>query len=179
MDYSTMASWFVFFCVFIAVALYATRRQWESYARSNFPIYNRLVPISSRLRGRASAGYLPGNSATGDLPHASLLPISADSSSLRSTRFSTSSSGLTGSTTFQDDLESGLSSDNFSLSSNIGSGDIRSGLEEDSKLEVQNIMHEQNVGFDEARAIYTTRVLERNNIGSDGLPRDPRAVFFS
>ncbi|KAK7207145.1 hypothetical protein BZA70DRAFT_270590 [Myxozyma melibiosi] len=177
-DYTTTASWALFFCLFVATAVYATRRRWEPTVRASFPLYNSIFPVRTNILGLAGAGYLPGNSATGALPRSHLLPISDTAShSTASTRLSTSSGGANSS--FQSDLESGLSSEMFNLSDNAREGDSRGGLAEDSKLEIQNIMRECHVGFDEARAMYTARVLERNNIGADGLPRDPRAVFFS
>lgn len=190
-DYFSRTSWAVFFILFIVTAIYATRRRWgtslssslsmqtthtsaaEPLLRTNLPLYNRLFPAETNMLGRAGAGYLPGNATTGALPRSHLLPIDSRSSAPSSTRLSASSSNAT----FQSDLESGLSSEMFDLNENAS--DSRGGLAEDSKLEIQNIMREQHIGFDEARAMYTARVLEQNNIDADGLPRDPRAVFFS
>ncbi|KAK9376126.1 uncharacterized protein V1513DRAFT_463212 [Lipomyces chichibuensis] len=169
MDYISTASWFMFLVVFIVMGLYATRKRWELLAREHIPIYNRLVPLTTHLRGRAGAGYLPGNATTGVLPLGTLLPISNQPPS--------SVSQAPG--TFQQDAASGLTSDTFDLRSNVANGDGRGGLSDDSKAEVQAIMREMHVGFDEARALYTRRVMERNGIGADGRPRDPRAVFFS
>ncbi|KAF8532981.1 hypothetical protein BDD12DRAFT_867623 [Trichophaea hybrida] len=81
--------------------------------------------------------------------------------------------------TFQDDLDAGLSSDSFSLAGNIESGDSRSGLDIASKKEVLNIMKRRGVNFDEARRIFTEQKFAKNGIGADGRPNDPRAVFFS
>jgi len=35
------------------------------------------------------------------------------------------------------------------------------------------------MGFDEARRVYMERMLEREGIGRDGRPRDPKFVSFS
>lgn len=40
-------------------------------------------------------------------------------------------------------------------------------------------MKKRKVGFDEARRIYTEGRFAKNNIGPDGLPRDPKFVSFS
>ncbi|KAK9450031.1 uncharacterized protein V1518DRAFT_243858 [Limtongia smithiae] len=166
-DYVTLATWAMFFSVFVVTALYATRKRWESFARSHISLYNYLVPMPTRMRGRAGAGYMPGNAQTGALPMPSSFPLA-----------STMPSQNTGGG-FQEDLESGLSSETFDLGMNVAAGDTRRGLADDSKLEIQRIMRESHVGFDEARVLYTARALERNGIGADGRPRDPRAVFFS
>lgn len=76
---------------------------------------------------------------------------------------------------FQEDLEAGLHSDNFSLSSNIADGDPRT-LQEEAKATITQIMESEGLSFDEARLAYTQRELERNNVDSTGLPRDPRLV---
>ncbi|KAI4281144.1 MAG: hypothetical protein L6R35_005722, partial [Caloplaca aegaea] len=80
---------------------------------------------------------------------------------------------------FSSDLESGLSSSHFDLSTNIETGDSRQGLDQRGKVEVQSIMKSREVGFDEARRIYTERTFAINNIGADGRPRDPKFVSFS
>ncbi|KAA8911105.1 hypothetical protein FN846DRAFT_897758 [Sphaerosporella brunnea] len=81
--------------------------------------------------------------------------------------------------TFEDDIEAGLSSDAFSLASNIADGDSRAGLDVASKKEILRIMKRQKVDFDEARNIFMQMKLARNGIAPDGRPTDPRAVFFS
>jgi len=80
---------------------------------------------------------------------------------------------------FQADIESGLSSSAFDLSSNVSSGDSRRGLDDVSKREIQKIMKSRRVNFDEARRIHTEGRFAKNNIGPDGLPRDPKFVSFS
>ena len=81
--------------------------------------------------------------------------------------------------TFASDIESGLSSSTFDLSGNVASGDSRAGLDDSSKKEIQKIMRNRRVGFDEARRIYTEGQFANNNIGPDGRPRDPKFVSFS
>lgn len=80
---------------------------------------------------------------------------------------------------FASDVEAGLSSSQFDLAGNIADGDSRAGLDGKAKQEVKKIMKRQNVGFDEARRIYTEQRFARNNIGPDGRPRDPKFVSFS
>ncbi|KAJ5753839.1 uncharacterized protein N7511_007992 [Penicillium nucicola] len=80
---------------------------------------------------------------------------------------------------FTADLEAGLSSSQFDLAANISGGDSRGGLDQKAKMEVQKIMKNQKVGFDEARRIYTEQRFAKNNIGPDGRPRDPKFVSFS
>ncbi|KAK9371187.1 hypothetical protein V1509DRAFT_559203 [Lipomyces kononenkoae] len=176
MDYLSAASWMMFFAVFTIMGLYATRKRWEPFAREHIPLYNSIVPLTTHLRGRAGAGYLPGNATTGALPLGTLLPISSHQSPVSVSNVSQYSVGPT---TFQDDAASGLTSETFDLRSNVANGDVRAGLTDGSKAEIQTIMNEMHVGFDEARAMYTRRAMERNGIGADGRPKDPRAVFFS
>lgn len=80
---------------------------------------------------------------------------------------------------FSADVESGLSSAEFDLSSNLASGDSRRGLDDKSKREIQKIMKNRRVNFDEARRIHIEGRFAKNNIGPDGLPRDPKFVSFS
>jgi len=80
---------------------------------------------------------------------------------------------------FQADIESGLSSSAFDLSGNVAGGDSRRGLDDASKREIQRIMKSRRVNFDEARRIHTEGRFAKNNIGPDGLPRDPKFVSFS
>jgi hypothetical protein len=80
---------------------------------------------------------------------------------------------------FAADIESGLSSSAFDLSGNVSAGDSRAGLDNSSKREIQKIMKNRRVNFDEARRIYTEGRFAKNNIGPDGLPRDPKFVSFS
>ncbi|KAH6715278.1 hypothetical protein DL95DRAFT_356431 [Leptodontidium sp. 2 PMI_412] len=80
---------------------------------------------------------------------------------------------------FSADIENGLSSSAFDLSGNVASGDSRRGLDDKSKREIQKIMKSRRVNFDEARRIHTEGRFAQNNIGPDGLPRDPKFVSFS
>lgn len=81
--------------------------------------------------------------------------------------------------TFSSDIEAGFSSSAFDLSANVADGDSRAGLDAASKREIQKIMRKRRVDFDEARRIYTEGRFAKNNIGPDGLPRDPKFVSFS
>lgn len=80
---------------------------------------------------------------------------------------------------FSADIENGLSSSAFDLNGNVASGDSRRGLDDKSKREIQKIMKSRRVNFDEARRIHTEGRFAKNNIGPDGLPRDPKFVSFS
>lgn len=80
---------------------------------------------------------------------------------------------------FTSDIESGFTSSDFNLETNVAAGDSRAGLDQQAKREVQKIMKSRRVGFDEARRMYTEARFAKNNIGSDGLPRDPKFVSFS
>lgn len=80
---------------------------------------------------------------------------------------------------FASDIESGFTSADFDLSTNVAGGDSRAGLDQQGKREVQRIMQARSVGFDEARRMYTERKFAKNNIGPDGRPRDPKFVSFS
>jgi len=80
---------------------------------------------------------------------------------------------------FSNDIESGFTSADFDLSTNVAAGDSRAGLDQSAKREVQKIMKTRKVGFDEARRVYTEQRFAKNNIGPDGRPRDPKFVSFS
>lgn len=82
-------------------------------------------------------------------------------------------------TSFRDDIEAGLSSSAFDLNANLEAGDSRQGLDDAGKREVQAIMKRKGVDFDEARRLYMQDRFKKNNIGPDGLPRDPKFVSFS
>lgn len=77
------------------------------------------------------------------------------------------------------DVEAGFTSDDFDLSGNIMQGDSRAGLDVNAKQDVQGIMKSRGIGFDEARRVYMEKRFKKNNIGPDGLPRDPKFVSFS
>lgn len=80
---------------------------------------------------------------------------------------------------FSNDIESGFTSTDFDLTSNVAAGDSRAGLDQQGKREVQRIMRSRKVGFDEARRIFTEERFANNGIGPDGRPRDPKFVSFS
>ncbi|GBL49872.1 hypothetical protein ACI3LY_000827 [Candidozyma auris] len=81
------------------------------------------------------------------------------------------------SSSFEQDLENGLSSGNFDISGNIGN-DSRDGLDENAKAEIRRIMQRESLPFDEARLRYFRAELSRNGVASDGLPTDKRTVTF-
>lgn len=81
--------------------------------------------------------------------------------------------------TFASDMENGFSSSAFDLSGNVADGDSRRGLDDKSKKEIHKIMKNRRVNFDEARRLYTEGRFAKNNIGPDGVPRDPKFVSFS
>jgi Fungal protein of unknown function (DUF2015) len=79
---------------------------------------------------------------------------------------------------FRDDVEAGLHSADFDMTSNV-EGDSRSGLDENGKREVLRIMKRRGVNFDEARRLYMEQNFKKAGIGADGLPKDPKFVSFS
>ena len=82
-------------------------------------------------------------------------------------------------TSFAGDVESGLTSSNFDLSANIAANDSRAGLDAKGKKEIQKIMKNRGVGFDEARRVWMQIRFREEGIGEDGRPRDPKFVSFS
>jgi len=82
-------------------------------------------------------------------------------------------------TTFMGDIESGFTSNDFDLSGNVMEGDSRAGLDQKGKRDVQRLMKTRGISFDEARRVYTEQRFKQNNIGADGVPRDPKFVSFS
>jgi len=81
---------------------------------------------------------------------------------------------------FTEDVEAGLSSDSFNLAGNITDPqDSRAGLDANSKREILKIMKGKRMSFDDARTEFLRRKMQKNGIGADGRPLDPRAVFFS
>lgn len=82
-------------------------------------------------------------------------------------------------TSFQGDLEAGLSSSTFDLSGNVEAGDSRQGLDDTAKAEVLRIMKKRRMTFDQARKAYMESRFKANGIGADGRPRDPKFVSFS
>ncbi|KIV91066.1 hypothetical protein B0A52_08211 [Exophiala mesophila] len=82
-------------------------------------------------------------------------------------------------TSFMGDVESGFTSADFDLSSNVMEGDSRSGLDPKSKREIQRLMKIRGVNFDEARRVYMEQRFKKAGISADGIPRDPKFVSFS
>ncbi|KAK3356983.1 hypothetical protein B0T25DRAFT_537972 [Lasiosphaeria hispida] len=81
---------------------------------------------------------------------------------------------------FQGDMEAGLSSSTFDLSGNVADGsDTRAGLDDTAKREILRIMQRRRLKFDEARRVYMEERFAANGIGADGRPRDPKFVSFS
>lgn len=80
-------------------------------------------------------------------------------------------------TSWGSQLAGGLSSSLFDISTNIANGDTRTGLDESGAQDIQTIMRDHNVGFDQARLIRHKQVLRANNIDPNtGLPLDSKAV---
>lgn len=52
-------------------------------------------------------------------------------------------------------------------------------MDQAAKREIQKIMRQRRVGFDEARRMYTEQRFAKNGIGADGRPKDPKFVSFS
>lgn len=77
------------------------------------------------------------------------------------------------------DVEEGFTSEAFDLSGNVMEGDSRAGLDQRGKREVHRLMRTRGIGFDEARRAYMEQRFKKNNIGTDGIPRDPKFVSFS
>ncbi|TAQ89814.1 hypothetical protein B7494_g1859 [Chlorociboria aeruginascens] len=80
---------------------------------------------------------------------------------------------------FSSDIENGLSSSSFNLHTNVAAGDTRQGLDDGSKLKIQQIMKRKNVGFDEARRLFMQERFKKADIDETGRPRDPKFVSFS
>jgi len=81
--------------------------------------------------------------------------------------------------TFMGDVESGFTSADFDLSTNVMEGDSRGGLDQKAKREIQRLMKVRGINFDEARRVYMEQRFKKNGIGADGVPRDPKFVSFS
>ncbi|KAF9158457.1 hypothetical protein DFQ27_007810 [Actinomortierella ambigua] len=79
--------------------------------------------------------------------------------------------------TFQSNIEEGLTSNNFDIQQNLLDGDNRAGLEDVD--EIRKIMKKYKCNFDQARLIRQQKKLEANGIDPrTGLPTDPKAVMF-
>ncbi|SNX87113.1 uncharacterized protein MEPE_05823 [Melanopsichium pennsylvanicum] len=74
-------------------------------------------------------------------------------------------------------LENGLNSTLFDITANMDDGDTRTGLDPRGAQDVQTIMQEQGVSFDQARLIRHQQILVQNNIDPNtGMPLDSKAV---
>ncbi|KAF9266795.1 hypothetical protein L218DRAFT_921444 [Marasmius fiardii PR-910] len=94
-----------------------------------------------------------------------------------SSRMPSRHAGYTQLNTFSSQAAAGLSSSNFDIeSANILAGDSRVGLDEQGVREVEGIMREMRVGFDQARLIRHNRILAANGIDPTGMPLDSKAV---
>ncbi|KAG0245022.1 hypothetical protein B0O80DRAFT_378606 [Mortierella sp. GBAus27b] len=80
--------------------------------------------------------------------------------------------------TFEQNIEEGLSSSNFDLHQNLLDGDGRHGMENADEL--RKIMKKYRCNFDQARLIYQQNQMKANGIDPlTGVPIDPKAVYFS
>ncbi|CAG8497363.1 9410_t:CDS:1 [Paraglomus brasilianum] len=78
---------------------------------------------------------------------------------------------------FQQDIDDGLTSEAFDLQQNVEDGDSRAGLE--NSEEIKRIMEEEGVNFDQARLIRQQRKFKSSNIDPlTGIPKDPKFVSF-
>lgn len=91
----------------------------------------------------------------------------------------TSTDSQSTSLSFEQAVGSGLSSALFDISKeNIRESDTR-GLPEKGVLEIQTIMKEHNVNFDQARLIKTKRMFKQMGVNPEtGMPLDKKAVYF-
>ncbi|KAG0003547.1 hypothetical protein BGZ65_001593 [Modicella reniformis] len=81
-------------------------------------------------------------------------------------------------TSFEQNIEEGLTSSTFDLHQNLLDGDERHGVENANEL--RKIMKKYRCNFDQARLIYQQNQMKANGIDPlTGVPIDPRAVFFS
>lgn len=81
---------------------------------------------------------------------------------------------------FENDIESGLTSEDFDLSQNVTDEDNRYGLDATSRKEVKKIMRTKKCTFDQARLIYLQDKMRAAGIDPQtGLPRDSKFVSFS
>ncbi|KAG0284391.1 hypothetical protein BGZ96_011221 [Linnemannia gamsii] len=79
---------------------------------------------------------------------------------------------------FQQNIEEGLTSSTFDLHQNLLGGDERQGLENTD--EIRKIMKKYKCNFDQARLIQQQNKMKANGIDPrTGVPIDPKAVVFS
>ncbi|CAG8484568.1 16169_t:CDS:2 [Acaulospora morrowiae] len=90
--------------------------------------------------------------------------------------FSTNSS--LNNSSFQADIETGLTSETFDLNQNVVGKDDRPGLE--NAEEIKEIMKTEGLKFDQARLLMMQRKFKTNDIDPQtGVPKDPKLVTFS
>ncbi|KAG9325761.1 hypothetical protein KVV02_003633 [Mortierella alpina] len=78
---------------------------------------------------------------------------------------------------FEQNIEEGLTSSNFDLHQNLLDGDDRQGLE--NANEIRKIMKKYKCNFDQARLIQQQNKMKANGIDPrTGVPIDPKAVYF-
>lgn len=81
---------------------------------------------------------------------------------------------------FESDIESGLTSDDFDLTQNVTDEDDRYGLDPASRREVKRIIKSKRCTFDQARLIFLQDKMRAAGIDPQtGLPRDSKFVSFS
>ncbi|KAF9434874.1 hypothetical protein BGZ76_007256 [Entomortierella beljakovae] len=79
---------------------------------------------------------------------------------------------------FEQNIEEGLTSSTFDLHQNLLDGDDRQGIE--NATEIRKIMKKYRCNFDQARLIHQQNKMKENGIDPrTGVPIDPKAVYFS
>ncbi|KAF9198567.1 hypothetical protein BGZ49_000582 [Haplosporangium sp. Z 27] len=78
---------------------------------------------------------------------------------------------------FEQNIEEGLTSSTFDLHQNLLDGDERHGVE--NANEIRKIMKKYRCNFDQARLIHQQNKMKENGIDPrTGVPIDPKAVYF-
>ncbi|KAG0317018.1 hypothetical protein BGZ99_006548 [Dissophora globulifera] len=78
---------------------------------------------------------------------------------------------------FEQNIEEGLTSSTFDLNQNLLDGDERHGIE--NTAELRKIMKKYRCNFDQARLILQQNKMKANGIDPrTGVPIDPKAVYF-
>ncbi|KAI1320854.1 hypothetical protein EDD11_009811 [Mortierella claussenii] len=78
---------------------------------------------------------------------------------------------------FEQNIEEGLTSSTFDLQQNLLDGDDRHGIEHAN--EIRKIMKKYRCNFDQARLIHQQNQMKANGIDPrTGVPIDPKAVYF-
>jgi hypothetical protein len=153
---------YFFYTISFFVLLTGTCTSFSSHLETEYPLTCLAVLYLTRTRWHPFLA-----------PYISRLPAVSLPTSLTSPLYSRLPQS------FMSDVENGLTSADFDLSSNVMEGDSRGGLDQKAKAAVQRIMKRRGVGFDEARRIYMQDRFRREGIGEDGVPRDPKFVSFS